>query len=163
MAELRSDKRGLRLATILKAPVGAGNRQALLPGAGSKRSCQSRDDPPEEGIGVPPSNHKVDGRQHQKTVDSMAEDAGRDVFSQTCKQRAHVLHLDDLAGHEEHDTERRVPADGQEGSSCGTLVPADPLTRVLLLPHDPGHQHHGGLVEAVEEPDEDLPILPQLP
>ena len=30
------------------------------------------------------------------------------------------------------------------------------------LPHDPGHQHHGGFVEGVEELDEDLPLLTQL-
>ena len=33
----------------------------------------------------------------------------------------------------------------------------------LSLPHDPGHQHHGGLVERVEELDEDLSFLAQLP
>ena len=31
------------------------------------------------------------------------------------------------------------------------------------LPHDPGHQHHGGLVEGVEEADELLPLRPKLP
>lgn len=33
----------------------------------------------------------------------------------------------------------------------------------FFLPHDPGHQHHGGLVEGVEELDEDLALLAQLP
>lgn len=31
------------------------------------------------------------------------------------------------------------------------------------LPHDPGDQHHGGVVEGVEEADEQLPLRPQLP
>lgn len=33
----------------------------------------------------------------------------------------------------------------------------------VSLPHDPGHQHHSGLIEGVEELDENLALLPQLP
>lgn len=106
------------LATILGLSARAGNKQrCVIPGARSKRSCESREYSPEEGIGVLPRNNKVDGRQHQKTVDSMSDDAGGDVFSQTGKQRADILHLDDLTGDEEHDTERCIPANAQEGCS----------------------------------------------
>ena len=39
----------------------------------------------------------------------------------------------------------------------------DPETCRSSSPHDPGDEHHGGLVEGVEELDEDLPFLSQLP
>lgn len=31
------------------------------------------------------------------------------------------------------------------------------------LPHDPGDQHHGGIIEGVEEVNEQLSLRPQLP
>lgn len=43
------------------------------------------------------------------------------------------------------------------------LIPPNPETYKCVLPHDPGHQHHGGLVEGVKELDEDLSFLTQLP
>ena len=42
-------------------------------------------------------------------------------------------------------------------------IPPDQETRRAFLPHDPGDQNHGSLVEGVEELDEDLSFLSQLP
>lgn len=33
----------------------------------------------------------------------------------------------------------------------------------LSVPHDPGHQYHGGLIERVEELNKDLSFLPEFP
>lgn len=148
-------------------------RWVLLPGACSEGCCQSCEYPPEEGVRVFPCNDEVDGRQHKKAMDGMSNDTAGDVFSQTGKQLANIVHLNNLASYEEHDTNRGIPVEGQECyttwkkrkslSYCSIPTLFESLLAQSFLPHDPGHQYHGGLVEGVEELDKDLPLLSQLP
>lgn len=44
----------------------------------------------------------------------MSNDTAGDVFSQTGKQLANIVHLNNLASYEEHDTNRGIPVEGQE-------------------------------------------------
>lgn len=85
----------------------------LLPGACSEGCCQSCENPPEEGVWVLPCNDKVDSGQHKKAMNGMSDDTAGYVFSQTGKQSANILHLNDLASYKEHDTKRGIPVERQ--------------------------------------------------
>lgn len=55
----------------------------------------------------------------------MSNDTAGYVFSKTGKQRADIVHLDDLASNKEHDTQRCIPADktGSEGTErCCSFI-----------------------------------------
>lgn len=93
-----------------------------LPGACSEGSCESCEYPPEEGVRVLPCNNEVDGGQHKKTMDGMSNDAAGYIFSQTGKQCANIIHLNDLASYKEHDTQRCIPVERQEVRGQNTAV-----------------------------------------
>lgn len=86
----------------------------LLPGGCAKSCCKSCEYPPEEGVWVFSCKDKVDGGEHKETVDGMSNNTAGNIFSQTGKQCANILHLDDLAGYKEHDTQRSIPVERQK-------------------------------------------------
>lgn len=89
-------------------------RDLVLPGGRAKRCCKSCEYPPEEGVWVFSCKDKVDGGEHKETVDGVSNNAAGNIFSQTSEQRSNILHLDDLVGYKEHDTQRSIPVERQK-------------------------------------------------
>ena len=81
----------------------------VTPGGGPEGSGQRRHDAPQETVGVLAGEEEVDEGQCQESVDGVAEQAAEDVFAETGKEQPHVLHLHDLAGHQEQDAHRGIP------------------------------------------------------
>ena len=81
----------------------------VTPGGGPEGGGQRRHDAPQEAVGVLAGEEEVDEGQRQEPVDGVAEQAAEDVFAETGKEQPHVLHLHDLAGHQEQDAHRGIP------------------------------------------------------
>lgn len=140
-----------------------------VPGACGEGGGEGRDQARQETEGVLASEAKVDERQDNATVDNVAQDRSKDVFSQTGNQKNHVLHLHNLTAHQEHDAEWDIPGGHhQMHIVIWTLgihehdQNVSPLLSTAYAPHDPGHQHHGGLIESIKEANELLPLVSQL-
>lgn len=79
------------------------------PGRGPEGSGQWCHDAPQETIGVLPGEEEVDEGQDQEPVDGMAQQAAQDVFAETGEEHSHILHLHNLASHQEQDAHRGIP------------------------------------------------------
>lgn len=85
-----------------------------LPGGRAKCCCKSGEYPPEEGVRVFSREDKVNSGEHKETMDGVSNNTAGNIFSQTGEQRSNILHLDDLVGYKEHDTQRSIPVERQK-------------------------------------------------
>lgn len=67
-------------------------------------------------VGVFAGEDEVDERQNQKPMDGMAQQTAQDVFAKDGEELPHILHLNDLAGHQEQDAHRSIPS--HQGDRC---------------------------------------------
>jgi len=81
-----------------------------VPGGGSPGSEESLGHAKHKGERVLARGNEVDERQHDHPVHREAGQHGEHVVGQLHEHRLGVLHLDQLCGHQEDDTDRRVPA-----------------------------------------------------
>lgn len=80
-----------------------------IPGAGGKGSGEGGDEAWQETERVLACEAEVDERQDDASVDDVAQDRSKDVFSQTSDQKNHIFHLNNLTAHQEHDAKRDIP------------------------------------------------------
>ena len=82
------------------------------PGAGGEGGGEGGDEARQEGEGVLAGEGKVDEGQDDAAVDDVSQDGCEDVLPQAGDQQDHVLHLHDLAAHQEHNAQRHIPGKG---------------------------------------------------
>lgn len=80
-----------------------------IPGAGSEGSGEGCDEAWQETEGVLACEAKVDEGQDNASVDNVAQDWSKDIFSQTSDQKNNIFHLYNLTAHQEHDAKRDIP------------------------------------------------------
>lgn len=114
-----------------------------LPGGGGQCDEQGLEDTTDEDNGVLFGNEEVEQGQDEEAMDHQPTHYGDRIEAQLLSDSCGVIHLQDLAGDEEHNAEREVPGagwgqaassgPGRQGSQAALPLPHCPLS-LLGLP-----------------------------
>lgn len=112
-----------------------------LPGGGGQCDEQGLEDTTDEDNGVLFGNEEVEQGQDEEAVDHQPTHHGDGIEAQLLSDSCGVIHLQDLAGDEEHNAKREVPGGGvAAGSQLRARqagIPGSPAA-ASLPPEPPG-------------------------
>ena len=96
-------------------------------------------------------------------MDEQATNDRHCVHSQLAAHGCDVIHLHNLTGDQEQDTDRGVPEGSTESEYIIEMTTLHSIDPSRYLPHDYGDQLHDGFIETVEEVLEGQPLVPHAP